>query len=200
MTKWTTLWWPGRHEPLAGPDPGAGPEPDEVPAPEAESAPEPAPAPEEVPEQAPEEVPEEVPEPEPDPHLRLIAAWDPRITAELRDLRGRMPGIASTLVAGVDGGVLAHDPHGDDVGPAARFALALLDQGRQATVALGRGRFRNSVIWGADGYLAVYSVGQEAVLLVQATPEARVGRLHVEARNSAATIADLLAGMGQHTP
>lgn len=200
MTKWTTLWWPGRHEPLAGPDPGARlepaevPEPDEVPEPEAESEPEPEPAPGEVPE------PAEVPEPEPDPHLRLLAAWDPRISAELRDLRGRMPGIASTLVAGVDGGVLAHDPHGDDVGSAARFALALLDQGRKATVALGRGRFRNSVIWGADGYLAVYSVGQEALLLVQATPEARVGRLHVEARNSAATIADLLAGMGQPVP
>lgn len=194
MTKWTTLWWPGRHEPLGGPDPGVRPDPEIRPEPE--TRPEPGVQPEPVPEPVPVPVPEPEPEPEPvpDSHLRLLAAWDPRISAELRDLRGRMPGIASALVAGVDGAVLAHDPHGGDLHTAARFALALLDQGRLATVALGRGRFRNSVIWGADGYLAVYAVGQEALLLVEATPEARVGRLHVEARDSAATIAALLAG------
>lgn len=131
--------------------------------------------------------------PGPDPSLLLLAVCDPRIPAELRDLRQRMPGIEATLVATVDGVVLAHDPAGRDLHEAGRVALALLTQGRQATVTLGRGRFRNSVIWGTDGYLAVYAVGQEALLLVQASKEARVGRLHVEARSSSAAIAALLA-------
>jgi predicted regulator of Ras-like GTPase activity (Roadblock/LC7/MglB family) len=195
MTKWTTLWWPGRHEPLGGPDPGVRPEPERAPEPAPE--PEPEDVSEDVPDAERDLVPDAVPQEPSDPQLRLLAAWDPRISAELRDLRGRMPGIASTLVAGIDGGVLAHDPHGGDLHTAARFGLALLDQGRQASVALGRGRFRNSVIWGADGYLAVYSVGPEALLLVEATSQAQVGRLHVEARNSAATIADLLTEVGQ---
>jgi predicted regulator of Ras-like GTPase activity (Roadblock/LC7/MglB family) len=131
--------------------------------------------------------------PGPDPSLLLAAVCDPRIPAELRDLRQRMPGIEATLVASVDGVVLAHDPPGREVHEAGRVALALLTQGRQATVALGRGRFRNSVIWGTDGYLAVYAVGQGALLLVQTSDEARVGRLHVEARSTSAAIAALLA-------
>jgi predicted regulator of Ras-like GTPase activity (Roadblock/LC7/MglB family) len=129
----------------------------------------------------------------PDPSLRLLAICDPRIPAELRDLRQRMPGIGGALVATIDGAVLAHDPPGAEVYAAGRVALALLAQGQQATVTLGRGRFRNSVIWGTDGYLAVYAVGTQALLLVQATSEARVGRLHVEARRSGTAIAALLA-------
>jgi len=128
----------------------------------------------------------------PDPNLLLLAVCDPRIPAELRDLRERVPGVEAVLVASVDGAVLAHDPGVGDRHAAGRIGLALLVQGGQATVALGRGRFRNCVIWGSDGYLAVYAVGQAALLLVQAGEQANVGRLHYEARTSVAAIAALL--------
>ncbi|HET9655053.1 MAG TPA: roadblock/LC7 domain-containing protein [Kineosporiaceae bacterium] len=129
-----------------------------------------------------------------DPGLLLAGMRDPRIPVELAGLRERLPGAEAVLVATLDGMVLAHEPAGGDVLAAGRLATALLVQGRQATLALGRGRFRNSLVWGSDGYVAVYTVGQEALLLVLADACTNVGSLHVESRAAARAIADLLGG------
>ncbi|MFD7705273.1 roadblock/LC7 domain-containing protein [Streptomyces caelestis] len=122
---------------------------------------------------------------------------------ELRRLRTRVPKLAGSLAATVDGLVLAHDvPDTEPEGLAALTAAALGVAHRMADAA-ARGEFRELLVRGSQGYIATYAVGTTAVLTLLADDRVNVGRLHLEGRRSGARIAELVdtrigPGGGRH--
>lgn len=130
----------------------------------------------------------------------------PEIFDELRRLRARVPHLTGSLVASVDGLVLAQDTQDPRTSQASQASQAARDIEPEGVAALtaaalsvalrlaeatGQGAFRELVLRGEDGYVATYAAGPTAVLTVLAAPRANVGRLHLEARRSGASIACL---------
>jgi len=123
--------------------------------------------------------------PEPDPNSVVLG--------ELKALRERVPQLTGALVASSDGLLIAHDlpeniePNGMAALSASQLALSY----RLATTAHGGG-FHEVVVRGTEGHVVVYAAGWTS-LTVLAGPDANVGRLHLESRPVARTIADHLA-------
>ncbi|GAA1401280.1 hypothetical protein GCM10009639_43350 [Kitasatospora putterlickiae] len=114
------------------------------------------------------------------------------LLAELRALRHRVPHLAGGLVASADGLLIAHDTHGAEPSGLAAMSAASLGLAHRLADSTGQGEFRESLVRGANGYVAIYAAGGGCVLTVLAHPDANVGRLHLEARRSAQRIAALL--------
>ncbi|GAA2543017.1 MULTISPECIES: roadblock/LC7 domain-containing protein [Streptomyces] len=122
---------------------------------------------------------------------------------ELRRLRTRVPRLAGSLAATVDGLVLAHDVPDTEPEGLAALTAAALGVAHRMTDAAARGDFRELLVRGTRGYIATYAAGTTAVLTLLADDRVNVGRLHLEGRRSGARIADLVdthigPGGGRH--
>lgn len=122
---------------------------------------------------------------------------------ELRRLRTRVPRLAGSLAATVDGLVLAHDVPDTEPEGLAALTAAALGVAHRMTDAAARGDFRELLVRGTQGYIATYAAGTTAVLTLLADDRVNVGRLHLEGRRSGARIADLVdthigPGGGRH--
>ncbi|MQY25401.1 hypothetical protein NRB56_09580 [Nocardia sp. RB56] len=117
---------------------------------------------------------------------------NPKVLAELRALRERLPKLTGALVASNDGLLVAHDlpSHIEPNGIAALAASQLAVSHRLVTTAHGGG-FHEVVVNGTDGYAVIYAAGWTS-LTVLAGPDVNVGRLHLESRPAARAIADHL--------
>ncbi|MGI5205338.1 roadblock/LC7 domain-containing protein [Spirillospora sp. CA-108201] len=124
-----------------------------------------------------------------------VRATEQAVAAELRSLRGRVPQLGGSLVASVDGLLIAHDLPAavEPAGMAAVTATGLSLAHRIAQTAHG-GAFHEVVIRGVDGYVVIYSAGPTASLTVLADPDVNVGRLHLESRPAARAVAACLTG------
>ncbi|MEU9839633.1 roadblock/LC7 domain-containing protein [Actinomadura sp. NPDC048032] len=124
-----------------------------------------------------------------------MRATEQAVAAELRSLRTRVPRLDGSLVASVDGLLIAHDLPGavEPAGMAAVTATGLSLAHRIAQTAHG-GAFHEVVIRGVDGYVVIYAAGPTASLTVLADPDVNVGRLHLESRPAARAIAAHLTG------
>ena len=105
------------------------------------------------------------------------------LAGELRNLREGVAGVTGTVLAAVDGIPIIADA-ADDIDPAKISALAAADLGiaRQAVEMTGKGALSQTVVFGADGYLAVYAVGRMALMVVLGDKGLNVGRLLFESR------------------
>ncbi|WP_432976580.1 roadblock/LC7 domain-containing protein [Dactylosporangium sp. CA-233914] len=112
---------------------------------------------------------------------------------ELTALREQVTGAVGCVVAAVDGLLLLFDPM---VGPEpyklAALAAATVGVGRQTSVTLHQGLYRESTIHSDGGYFTVYAVGESALLAVVGDAGMNVARLHLEARAIAPRLARLL--------
>ncbi|MBW8482582.1 roadblock/LC7 domain-containing protein [Actinomadura sp. PM05-2] len=121
-------------------------------------------------------------------------APDPVVMAELKALRDRIADLVGSLVASSDGMVIACDLP-DRVEPAGMAALTASELAlsyRLAATAHG-GSFHEVVVRGTEGYVVIYSAGRAASLTVLAGSGVNVGRLHLESRPVARSIAGHLA-------
>jgi predicted regulator of Ras-like GTPase activity (Roadblock/LC7/MglB family) len=123
---------------------------------------------------------------------RRPAAADPAVLRELRLLRTRVPQLTGALAVGSDGTLLGEDAPGVEAEPLAALTATVLAQALRLADAAGRGRPRELLVRGEEGYVAAYAAGPAAVLAVLAEPGANVGRIHLEARRTGARIADLV--------
>ena len=105
------------------------------------------------------------------------------VREELAALRHQVAGVTGCIVAGVDGLLILHDtlssaePH--DV---AAMAAAANGISRTCGTALRQGAFREVTIRNHGGYLAIYAVGDLALLAVIGDNGLNIARLHLEAR------------------
>jgi uncharacterized protein len=110
--------------------------------------------------------------------------------AELAALRHAVSGVQGCVVAGVDGLLILHD----SVTRAEPHDLAALAAGahgisRTCGSALSQGGFNECTIRNQKGYLAVYAVGQLALLAVVGDEGLNIARLHLEARQTTVKLA-----------
>lgn len=118
------------------------------------------------------------------------------VLAEIRGLRDRVRHVAGSLVASVDGRLVVHDTHGIEPDGMAALSAAVLGLSQRLIQTVGPGRFAETVTRGSHGYVATYAAGPRAVLTVVTGEETNIGRLHLEARQVANRLADLLDAVG----
>jgi uncharacterized protein len=124
---------------------------------------------------------------------RRLVADEGEILAEIRGLRGRLPHIHGVLVATVDGLLIAHDTRGIEPETMAAMSAAYLGLSQQLATGAGQGDFEEAVTRAGNGYTAVFMAGANALLTVLADGGLNVGRLHHEARPTAARVGELIA-------
>ena len=107
-------------------------------------------------------------------------------------LRAAVPDVLGVLVASVDGLPLAYDVGDDDPAGIAAMAATAAGLGKRLIESFEFGEFAESVVRAEHGYFVVYSAGPVAVLSVMASAGANLGRLHLESRRCAVTIARAL--------
>ena len=124
-----------------------------------------------------------------------LAGSDPYqiVRGELAALRHQVPGVTGCVIGGVDGLLILHDtltaaePH--DIAALAAGAHGI---SRTCGAALGQGGFSEVTIRNHGGYLAVYAVGDLALLAVIGDSGLNIARLHLEARPVTARLGALL--------
>ena len=115
------------------------------------------------------------------------------VHAELAALRYQVPGVLGCVVAGVDGLLVLHDTN-SKTEPHDVAALAAGAHGISRTTGnvLNQGGFTEVTIHNRNGYLAVYAIGDLALLAVIGDGALNIARLHLEARPVTTRIAELL--------
>jgi uncharacterized protein len=93
------------------------------------------------------------------------------LVTEMRDLRAQVPGVTGTLVATFDGQLMAADlgprvDPGVDPGSVAGMAAASIGIARQVAGLTRQGTFGQAVTRASRGHVAVYAVGNIALLAV----------------------------------
>jgi predicted regulator of Ras-like GTPase activity (Roadblock/LC7/MglB family) len=116
------------------------------------------------------------------------------LAGELRNLRENVAGVTDTVLAAVDGIPIIADA-ADDIDPAKISALAAADLGiaRQAAEITGKGTLNQTVVFGSEGYMAVYAIGRLALMVVLGDKDLNVGRLLFESRPVVERIGSILA-------
>ncbi|MBE1532692.1 roadblock/LC7 domain-containing protein [Actinomadura algeriensis] len=114
------------------------------------------------------------------------------VQAELLGLR-KVPGLTGSLVASVDGLLIACDlPPAIEPSSMAAVTASQLGLANRVVDTAHGGGFHEVVVRGA-GYVVTYAAGPAASLTVLAEGDVNVGRLHLEARPVARAVAALLA-------
>jgi predicted regulator of Ras-like GTPase activity (Roadblock/LC7/MglB family) len=122
-----------------------------------------------------------------------------RIRAELQLIKRTVAGVSGSLVATTDGLVVAYDVPDLEPTQIAALAAATLSLASRATLATGRGSFREAVARGSDGYLAVYAAGVSAIVAVIGTSNLNLGMLNYQARDIIGRVAEYSSEFGQLT-
>src|SRR3954469_4811149 len=89
-----------------------------------------------------------------------------QVQQELSGLRSAVSGVDGCVVATSDGLLVAHVLPELEQSAAAALIATLTAVARQAVQITGRGELLDAAIRGTSGYIAVYAVGDSAVLAV----------------------------------
>jgi predicted regulator of Ras-like GTPase activity (Roadblock/LC7/MglB family) len=112
---------------------------------------------------------------------------------ELAALRHAVTGVQGCVVAGVDGLLILHDTvSGGEPHDLAALAAGAHGISRTCGNALRQGGFHECTIRNQKGYMAVYAVGELALLAVVGDDGLNIARLHLEARQATARLAKQL--------
>jgi hypothetical protein len=111
----------------------------------------------------------------------------------LRDLQGTTPEIEASAVVSVDGLIMASAlPAGVEEDRVSAMSAAMLSLGERIAGELGRGSLDQVYIKGANGYVILMSVGEEAVLTTLVRYNAKLGLIFLDMRRSADDLAKLV--------
>ena len=116
-----------------------------------------------------------------------------QIIARLRDLRVSTPDIEASAVVSVDGLIMASDLPADvEEDRVSAMSAAMLSLGERIAGELGRGVLDQVYIRGANGYVILSAVGEEAVLTVLARQDAKLGLVFLDMRRAAEDLIRLI--------
>ena len=124
------------------------------------------------------------------------------VLAELHGLRNRIDDIEGSVVATTDGLVIAHDlgalePFGVEPEGVAALSAVNLGLSQRISDTASHGELRETVIRGSFGQVVTYSAGDRALLTVLVRASGDLTALHVDAREVAKRVANLLADAWQ---
>jgi predicted regulator of Ras-like GTPase activity (Roadblock/LC7/MglB family) len=104
----------------------------------------------------------------------------------LREMQAASLDIEASAVVSVDGLIMASAlPAEVEEDRVSAMSAAMLSLGERISGELGRGSLNQVYIRGADGYVLLSAVGQEAVLTALAREGARLGLVFLEMRRAA---------------
>jgi uncharacterized protein len=118
---------------------------------------------------------------------------DLAVLHELGHLRSRLPELSGSVLASLDGMVLAHDAHDIEPDSIAALAAAHLALAGRFANAVNQGELRESVVECARGYITTYTAGPHALLTVVTARDANLAMVHHEARRCVRRLVALLA-------
>ena len=111
----------------------------------------------------------------------------------LMTLRGSMPELRGALVATADGLPIAQSfSDATDANRVAAMAATALGLGKRINDTLGAGDLSEMSVSGLNGQVFIYSVGAKGALAVVVPAGVNLGLLHMEARDTAKTLALVL--------
>ena len=116
------------------------------------------------------------------------------LNAEMRKLREAVAGVTDTMIAASDGIPIVADV-AKNVDPAHISALAASSLGiaRQSAEVIGMGTLSQTVVFGTEGYMAVYAIGRLSLLVVLGDKGLNLGRLLHESRPVIERVGAILA-------
>jgi predicted regulator of Ras-like GTPase activity (Roadblock/LC7/MglB family) len=116
-----------------------------------------------------------------------------QIVARLKDLQVGTPAVEASAVVSVDGlsiaSALPPDVEEDRV---SAMSAAMLSLGERIASELSRGILQEVYVRGADGYVILTAVGEEAVLTVLARKDAKLGLVFLDMRRAAEDLSRLI--------
>lgn len=114
------------------------------------------------------------------------------LIAEMQALRGRVAGMTGSALASRDGLIIKADT---EINPDNLAALAAASLGLAQRMAqeVGQGLLQDAVTRNNGGFVALYSVGDTAVLIITGDQELKVGRLHTESRETVTNLEALIS-------
>ena len=125
--------------------------------------------------------------------MRTDAELRAELLAELARLRQAVPEITGCLVASTDGLLIADDANTVVVEGVAALSAACLGVSQRIADSAGHDDFQEVLIRSSGGYVAMYMAGHGAVLVLLASAEANVARLHHEARRATELVGGVVA-------
>ena len=108
-----------------------------------------------------------------------------RMVDQLRDLQVNTRDVEASAVVSVDGLIMASAlPSGMDEDRVSAMSAAMLSLGERIAGELGRGYLDQVFIKGENGYVILMSVGEEAVLTVLTSKDAKLGLIFLDMRRA----------------
>ena len=116
-----------------------------------------------------------------------------QMVARLKDLQVSTPDIEASAVVSVDGLIIASAlPPDVEEDRVSAMSAAMLSLGERIAGELGRGILDQVYIRGANGYVILSAVGEEAVLTVLARQDAKLGLVFLDMRRAAEDLTRLI--------
>lgn len=116
-----------------------------------------------------------------------------QIVARLRNLQISTPDIEASAVVSIDGLIIASALPADvEEDRVSAMSAAMLSLGERIASELGRGTMDQVYIRGAEGYVILSAVGEEAVLTVLARKHAKLGLVFLDMRRAAQDLTRLI--------
>jgi predicted regulator of Ras-like GTPase activity (Roadblock/LC7/MglB family) len=123
----------------------------------------------------------------------LLMAINDELLTVLSNLRAAVPELKGALVASADGLAIAHSlQQGADSARMAAMVATALGLGKRICDTFGGGALGETSISGDSAQVFIYSAGGRGVLAVIASAGANIGLIHLEARDAAKAIAQIL--------
>ena len=111
----------------------------------------------------------------------------------LRDLQSTTGDVEASAVVSVDGLIMASAlPAGIEEDRVSAMSAAMLSLGERIASELGRGILDQVYVKGAQGYVILMAVGEEAVLTTLVRQKAKLGLIFLDMRRSADDLTKLV--------
>jgi uncharacterized protein len=114
------------------------------------------------------------------------------VVDELRLLRERVAGITDCLVSTADGMLVAADSTGIHPESVAALGSVALGLAKRTAITVGLGALREVVTRCQSGYVVVYAIGENALLIVLGDEGLNTDSLHAQSRQSIEQLAKML--------
>jgi predicted regulator of Ras-like GTPase activity (Roadblock/LC7/MglB family) len=116
-----------------------------------------------------------------------------QMVARLKDLQTGTPDIEASAVVSVDGLIIASAlPKDVEEDRVSAMSAAMLSLGERIAGELGRGVIDQVYVRGANGYVILTAVGEEAVLTILARSDAKLGLVFLDMRRAAEDLSRLI--------
>jgi len=118
-----------------------------------------------------------------------------RLIRRLQELQMNTPDVEASAIVSVDGLTIASFlPAGVEEDRVSAMSAAMLSLGERIAGELGRGLLDEVYVKGANGYVVLRAVGEEAVLTVLARKQTKLGLLFLDMRRTSHDLTDILEG------